>query len=39
MDEASPALSGFDSIATSRNAHSTFDIKKLLSFKIVDQIY
>lgn len=31
MDDASPPLSGFDSIATARNTRATFDVKKVLS--------
>jgi hypothetical protein len=30
MDDASPALSGMDSIATARSTKNTFDVKKLL---------
>ena len=30
MDEASPALSGMDSIATARTTNTMFDVKKLL---------
>jgi hypothetical protein len=30
MDDASPALSGMDSIATARTTKNTFDVKKLL---------
>lgn len=39
LDDASPALSGMDSIATSRTTKTTFDVKKLLPLKLVDQIY
>jgi hypothetical protein len=30
LDDASPALSGMDSIATARTTKNTFDVKKLL---------
>jgi hypothetical protein len=30
MDEASPPLSGMDSIATARTTNTMFDVKKLL---------
>ena len=39
LDDASPALSGMDSIATSRTTKTTFDVKKVLPLKLVDQIY